>query len=80
MIAKRELRHVPHPHAGAVAVVPRLCRVKLNFLCQFKLGGAAQCLTQDFGLVAQLGVVVDVLIVAPTTTTEVRTRGFGALR
>src|SRR5271169_77615 len=80
MIAKRELRRVPHPHAGAVSVVPRLRGMKLNFLREFKLGRAAQCLAQDFGLIAQLRVISDVLVMASPAASEVRTCGFNALR
>src|SRR5271157_4386276 len=80
VVPQRELWRVSHPHAGAVAVVPRLRRMYLDLLREFELRGAAQGLAQDLGLIAQLRVIVDVLVVAPPTALEVGTSRLDPLR
>src|ERR1039457_5219921 len=60
-------------HTGAVAIVPRRRRMKLNVVLELKLGGAAQRLAQNLGFVPQLRFVVHMLIVASAAAAKVRT-------
>src|ERR1019366_5931105 len=73
VVAQRKLGRVPHVHAGAIAVVPRRRRVKLNFVLEFELGSAAQRLAQNFGFLPQLHLIAHVLVVAAAAAAEVRT-------
>ena len=74
-VAQRKLGIVLQPHTRAIAVIPRLRRVHLNFLVEFQLGRASQRLAQDLRLETKLGRVVDVLILAAAAAPKV-----GALR
>ena len=47
--------------------------MKLNFVLQFELGGAAQRLAKDVGFVPQLRFVIHVLIVAATAAAKILT-------
>src|SRR5450755_3544369 len=71
-VAQRKRGVMLQPDAGAIAVIPGLRRVYVNFLIEFQLGGAAHGLTQDFRFEAKLSRVVDVLILAAAALAEVR--------
>ena len=52
----------------------------MDLLRKFELGGAAQRLTQNLGFIAQLGLMVDVLVVTSTAAAEIRTSWLDSLR
>lgn len=53
--------------------------MSLDFHRQVKLGGAPQCLPQDFRFETHLRVVVNVLVLASATASKVWTRGLSSL-
>ena len=62
-----------HSDARAIAIIPSFRRVYLNFLVEFQLRSSPQRLAQDLRLEAELSGIVDVLVLAAATPSEVRT-------
>jgi hypothetical protein len=79
MIPKQEVWRGLDAHPGAIAIMPRLGCVYLNVAFHLKLRCPAQSFAQDLWLVAKLGCVVDVLILAAATATKIGAAGLDAL-